>query len=216
MLQLELNEVLEETADAAFCVDPQGEICFWNTSARDLLGYAASEAVGKNVHALLRCRGTLGTETCTSDFYGRQTAAENRKISNFDVQVKARSGDNMWLDLSTLILNSGQLIHVWLYISHAISPKGSKRISFIVCYNSRKRLSRCLTATGLRVSLRCRPCPNRNSASCASSPKARTLQRLPKALESVCRPSAITCTMPTRNLERATGWKLSPTRCIAT
>jgi PAS domain S-box-containing protein len=108
MLQLELNEVLEDTADAAFCVDPQGEICFWNTSARDLLGYTASEAVGKNVHALLRCRGTLGTEICTFNFYTRQVAAENCKISNFDVLVRARSGHKLWLDLSTLIFNHGR------------------------------------------------------------------------------------------------------------
>jgi PAS domain S-box-containing protein len=108
MLQLELNEVLEETADAAFCVDPQGEICFWNSSAKNLLGYAASEAVGKNVHILLRCHDALGTETCTRDFYARQAATENCKMPNFDVQVTARSGDKMWLDLSALIFNHGR------------------------------------------------------------------------------------------------------------
>ncbi len=77
MLQLELLEFLEETADAVLCVDPQAEICFWNAAAKDLLGYAASEAVGKNVHALLRCRDALGAKICTLDFYARQAATEN-------------------------------------------------------------------------------------------------------------------------------------------
>jgi PAS domain S-box-containing protein len=108
MLQLEVFEFLEETADAAFCVDPQGEICFWNTSAKDLLGYARSEAVGKNVHALLRCHGALGARICTRDFYTQQAATEDSKIPNFDVEVTARSGDKVWLDLSTLILNHGR------------------------------------------------------------------------------------------------------------
>jgi len=108
MLQLELLEFLEETADAAFCVDPQGEICFWNASARDLLGYAQSEAVGKNVHALLRCQGALGARICTRDFYTQQAATENCRIPNFDVQVTARSGHKKWLDMSTLIFNHGR------------------------------------------------------------------------------------------------------------
>ena len=33
MLQCELQEFLEETADAAFSVNPQGEICSWNEAA---------------------------------------------------------------------------------------------------------------------------------------------------------------------------------------
>ena len=108
MLQLEVFEFLEETADAAFCVDPQGEICFWNASAKDLLGYRRSEAVGKNVHALLRCCGALGARICTRDFYTEQAATENCRIPNFDVQVTARSGRKIWLDLSTLIFNHGR------------------------------------------------------------------------------------------------------------
>jgi len=108
MLQLELLEFLEEAADAAFCVNPQGEICFWNASAKNLLGYATSEVVGKPVHTLLRCRGALGTKVCTRDFYLQQAAEEHCKISNFDVEVTARSGSKMWLDLSTLIFNHGR------------------------------------------------------------------------------------------------------------
>jgi PAS domain S-box-containing protein len=108
MLQLELLEFLEETADAAFCVNPLGEICFWNAAAKDLLGYAASEAVGKNVDALLRCRGALGAKICTRDFYARQAGEEHCKIPNFDVQVTARTGSMKWLDLSTLIFNHGR------------------------------------------------------------------------------------------------------------
>ena len=105
MLQLELLEFLEETADAVFCVDTQGEICFWNASAKDLLGYAPSEAVGKPVHTLLRCRGVLGAQVCTREFYALQASEERGKISNFDIEVTARSGNTLWLDLSTLIFN---------------------------------------------------------------------------------------------------------------
>ena len=108
MLQLELLELLEETADAAFCVNPLGEICFWNAAAKELLGYAGSDAIGKSVHTLLRCRGALGARVCSRDFYNRQAAEEHCKISNFDVEVTTRSGHQIWLDLSTLIFNHGR------------------------------------------------------------------------------------------------------------
>ena len=108
MLQSELLEFLEETADAAFCVSQQGEIRSWNAAAEELFGHSASEAIGKSCYTLLLCRGTLGTKVCTRDFYARQAAAEHCKIPNFDVEVAVRSGRRIWVDLSTLIFKDGR------------------------------------------------------------------------------------------------------------
>src|SRR6476660_3627524 len=54
MLQSELLGFLEKTADAAFCVNEQGDICSWNTAAEKLFGYSSAEAIGKSCHGLLR------------------------------------------------------------------------------------------------------------------------------------------------------------------
>jgi PAS domain S-box-containing protein len=108
MLQSELLEFLEETADAAFCVNQQGEIRSWNAAAEKLFGYSASEAVGKSCHGLLQCCGSLGTKLCTREFYARQATAEHCKIPNFDVKVKVRSGRQIWVDLSTMIFKDGR------------------------------------------------------------------------------------------------------------
>ena len=106
MLQNELLEMLEETADAAFCVNQQGEICSWNAAAEELFGYSASEAIGKSCYGLLRCTGALGTRVCTRDFYAQQ--AGHCRIPNFDVEVTVRSGRRMWVDLSTLLFKDGR------------------------------------------------------------------------------------------------------------
>ena len=53
MLQMELLSVLEETADAAFCVDQEGQIRSWNTAAERLFGYSTSEAMAKSCCAAL-------------------------------------------------------------------------------------------------------------------------------------------------------------------
>ena len=71
MLQTELFKFLDETADAAFCVSLQGEICFWNAAAEKLFGYSASEAIGKLCYGLLHCRSSLGTKLCTPEFTPR-------------------------------------------------------------------------------------------------------------------------------------------------
>lgn len=108
MLQSELLEFLEETADAAFCVNQQGEICAWNAAAEKLFGYSASEAIGKSCYGLLQCRGSLGIKLCTREFYARQATAEHCRIPNFDLEVTVRSGRRIWVDLSTLVFKDGR------------------------------------------------------------------------------------------------------------
>jgi len=108
MLQCELQEFLEETADAAFSVNPQGEICSWNAAAEKLFGYLASEAIGKSCYELLQCSGCLGIEQCTREFYAHQATAEHCRVPNFDLEVTVRSGRRIWVDLSTLLFEDGR------------------------------------------------------------------------------------------------------------
>ncbi len=103
MLRKELLEFLEETADAAFCVNLEGDICSWNVAAEKLFGYSASEAIGKSSYELLLCHGSLGIKLCTREFYARHATADHCKIPNFDLEVTVRSGRRIWVDLSTLI-----------------------------------------------------------------------------------------------------------------
>jgi len=108
MLQCELQDFLEETADAAFSVNQQGEICSWNAAAEKLFGYSASEAIGKSCYELLQCTGSLGLKICTPEFYARQATAEHYRIPNFDLEVTVRSGRRIWVDLSTLLVEDGR------------------------------------------------------------------------------------------------------------
>ena len=108
MLQSELLAFLEETADAAFCANQQGEICSWNAAAEKLFGYSASEAIGKSCYGLLQCRGSLGTKLCTCEFYARQATAQHCRVPNFDLEVTVRSGQRIWVDLSTLVFKDGR------------------------------------------------------------------------------------------------------------
>jgi len=65
MLDRDLFEFFEHTADAAFTVSDSGEICSWNASAERLFGFARAEAIGKTCSELFQGRDVLGTLVCT-------------------------------------------------------------------------------------------------------------------------------------------------------
>lgn len=108
MLEPELFALLEQTADAAYTVTEDGEICSWNGAAERLFGYPASEVVRRNIEAVLEARDVLGT----SALAGGQEAATRHwdgspgGIPNFDLQVRTRSGDRIWVNVSTIVFDN--------------------------------------------------------------------------------------------------------------
>jgi PAS domain S-box-containing protein len=99
----ELFEFLEHTADAAFSVTDAGEICSWNASAEALFGFGRDEVSGKTCFDLFRGRGVLGTLVCTEQCEVRECAAHHRPIPDFDLEVKTRSGQSIWTNVSTIV-----------------------------------------------------------------------------------------------------------------
>lgn len=49
----QLRAITDTSLDAILMMDPKGEISFWNPAAEKILGYTASEVIGKNLHELL-------------------------------------------------------------------------------------------------------------------------------------------------------------------
>ena len=99
----DLFDFLEHTADAAFAVTDAGEICSWNSSAEALFGFARDEVIGKTCFELFRGRGVLGTLVCREHCQVRDCAAHHRPIPDFDLEVKVRSGQRIWVNVSTMV-----------------------------------------------------------------------------------------------------------------
>jgi PAS domain S-box-containing protein len=108
MLESELFELLEHTANAAYTVTIDGEICSWNHAAEELLGYTAGEVIGRNIDDVLKARDTMGTAALRggdeaptrswNDFAGG--------IPNFDLEVKTRDSETIWVNVSTIVFNN--------------------------------------------------------------------------------------------------------------
>ena len=105
MLEAELFAFLDRTADAAFAVTREGQICSWNQAAERLFGYRAAEVLNRACYEVLDGHGALGTHVCIGDCSVQQCAAQKMEIPDFDLDIKKRSGERLWVNVSTLVFD---------------------------------------------------------------------------------------------------------------
>ena len=109
MLERELFAFLEQTADAAYTVTEQGEICSWNRAAERLFGYQAKEVVGRHIEEIFDAFDSLGTEPLVG---GADSAVRDsntdRLVPPFDLDVRTRSGARLWVNVSTIVFDNAR------------------------------------------------------------------------------------------------------------
>jgi PAS domain S-box-containing protein len=124
MLAGEVFKLFQSTADAAFAVNPEGEIRFWNLAAEALFGYSAAEVAHQTCQDVLKGKGALGTLVCTRDCSVQRCAARGRPVPTFDLEVRTRSGDLKWVSVSTIIFDDARTHeHVVVHLAHDISSR---------------------------------------------------------------------------------------------
>jgi PAS domain S-box-containing protein len=108
MLETELFALLEQTADAAYTVTEQGEICSWNRAAERLFGYPASEVLGRHIEEIFDAYDALGTEPLVGGAATavRDPAPSGSGIPHFDLDVRTRSGARLWVNVSTIVFDN--------------------------------------------------------------------------------------------------------------
>lgn len=102
-------KLLEGTADAAFVVTVEGEICFWNSAAEQLFGYKAESVLNKRCHEVLQGTSSLSTPVCTGECSVQRCATQGRRVSAFDLEVATRSGQRIWVSVSTIVFEDSRL-----------------------------------------------------------------------------------------------------------
>lgn len=102
-----LFRLLERTGDAAFTVDQEGVIRFWNRAAERLFGYAATEIVGHPCADVLRGSDGVGAPVCADDCDVRECVLHGSCIADFDMAVR-RGNETVWVNVSTLVWHDEQ------------------------------------------------------------------------------------------------------------
>jgi PAS domain S-box-containing protein len=129
MLETELFALLEQTADAAYTVSEDGEICSWNAAAERLFGYPASEVVGRNIDEVFEARDDLGTQALAGGLEAatRRWDGTSRGIAAFDLEVGARSGDRIWVNVSTIVFDNKRTgRRLFVRLAHDITQRRHK------------------------------------------------------------------------------------------
>ena len=108
MLEPELFALLEGTADAAYTVTEDGEICSWNRAAEQLFGYPASKVLRRHIDDVLGARDALDTDALAGGFEAasRHWGEGSSGIPNFDLEVGTRSGARIWVNVSTIVFDN--------------------------------------------------------------------------------------------------------------
>jgi PAS domain S-box-containing protein len=108
MLETELFALVEQTADAAYTVTASGEICSWNAAAERLFGYSEAEVLRRNIDEVFEARDTLGTEALAGGLEAatRRWDGASGGIANFDLEVRVKSGERLWVNVSTIVFDN--------------------------------------------------------------------------------------------------------------
>lgn len=108
MFTADVYKFLEGTADAAFVVTLEGEICFWNTAAERLFGYRAADVLNRTCGDVLRGKGALGALVCTGECSVQRCAVHTASIPAFDLEVTTSSNQRKWVSVSTIVFEDSR------------------------------------------------------------------------------------------------------------
>jgi PAS domain S-box-containing protein len=127
----DVYKLLEGTADAAFVVTIEGEICSWNAAAEKLTGYAAADVLSRTCHEILRGRGALGTVVCGGECSVHRCAVDTESIPTFDLEITTRSGERRWVSVSTIVFDDSRLHRRLIaHLLHDISDRKEMEQAF--------------------------------------------------------------------------------------
>jgi PAS domain S-box-containing protein len=113
-----LFQALANAADAAFVIDEDQRITYWNQAAQDLLGYTPDEVVGRLCHEILGGRDDRDRAICRHHCHVATTALTGSAVTTYDTCIRAKSGETRWLNVSILTFppsgdeNSPLIVHL--------------------------------------------------------------------------------------------------------
>jgi PAS domain S-box-containing protein len=124
MLESELFDLLNHTTDAAFAVTEAGEVQSWNKAAEKLFGFPAAEVLHKTCYSVLEGMGPLGTKVCHEHCSVTDCSGGSTEIPNFDMNVKTRSADRIWINMSTLVFDNPRTKRrILVHLAHDITEQ---------------------------------------------------------------------------------------------
>ena len=99
----ELFTLFDQAGDAAFAVEPHGQICYWSRNAERLLGYSKGQVLSKNCADILAGRDEAGCAVCSSDCHVLELSRKGKAITSYDLHAVTGSGERKWISISVIV-----------------------------------------------------------------------------------------------------------------
>ncbi len=94
--------VLSRISDGALVTDDEGIVRFWNTPAERLLGFSSTEVIGAPCHKVIQGKFSNGQTLCAPNCPVFCRITKGKGVRNFDIQVMTKSGQLIWLNISSI------------------------------------------------------------------------------------------------------------------
>ncbi|MFQ5437273.1 MAG: BTAD domain-containing putative transcriptional regulator [Paracoccaceae bacterium] len=95
---------VDSASDAAFCVNGDMIVTGWNEAAEELLGYSASEAVGKKCGRVLQAVYPNGAPLCSPMCEGGDCLSNGRHFGVGNTRLRCQNGEFLEAGISSLVL----------------------------------------------------------------------------------------------------------------
>jgi len=97
-----LEETLSRAGDGVFAIGPEGRVFLWNRSAEKILGWSASEILGRPCCEVFVGVDDHGNRLCYQGCHVMNMVKLGEPVQHFDMQTRTKAGRPVWLNMSIL------------------------------------------------------------------------------------------------------------------
>jgi PAS domain S-box-containing protein len=97
-----LLETIGASSDGVYAVDAQQRITFWSPVAEKMMGFDASDALGKYCYEFMLGADYDGQPFCRRDCPTIVAARRGRGVPAYDICSKTKSGSDIWVSMSII------------------------------------------------------------------------------------------------------------------
>ena len=104
----DLLDLLTQTGDGVFAVDPEGRIILWNRSAERILGHTSREVLGRACCTVMEGQDEFRNTICFQGCHISRMVKRGEPVNSYDMLTKSKNGREVWLNVSTLAIPSAR------------------------------------------------------------------------------------------------------------
>ncbi|MEE9153197.1 MAG: LuxR C-terminal-related transcriptional regulator [candidate division NC10 bacterium] len=120
-----LTKGLSSAADGVFATDQAQRLVLWNAAAERLLGFQASEVLGRPCHEVLAGRDRAGRFQCGPNCPLLSTAKDGKPVESCDILTHTKAGQAIWINVSHIVVPSSlwsrfTMVHIFRDVTRQV------------------------------------------------------------------------------------------------